>query len=36
MSELEVILWRLGELNEEDLLKVKKEIQRILNEAHDR
>ena len=36
MSDLEVILWRLGELNEEDLIKVKKEIERILNEAHNR
>tara|TARA_Y100000296_G_C4959672_1_gene150315 strand:- start:316 stop:426 length:111 start_codon:yes stop_codon:yes gene_type:complete len=36
MSNLEVILWGLADLNEEDLLKAKKEIERILNEAHDR
>jgi len=36
MSDLEVVLLRLHDLNEEDLIKVKKEIERILNEAHNR
>ena len=30
MSDLEVILWRLYDLNEGDLIKVKEEIEKIL------
>ena len=36
MSELEIILGRLLHLNEDDLIKVRKEIGRILNESLDR
>ena len=36
MSDLEVILGRLFHLNEDDLIKVRKEIERILNESLDR
>jgi len=36
MSDLEVILWKLLDLNEDDLIKVRKEIERILKESHDR
>tara|TARA_R110002020_G_scaffold444972_1_gene656677 strand:- start:61 stop:171 length:111 start_codon:yes stop_codon:yes gene_type:complete len=36
MSDLEVIIGRLLHLNEEDLIKVRKEIERILNESLDR
>ena len=36
MSDLEVILLRLFHLNEDDLIKVRKEVERILNESHDR
>ena len=36
MSDLEVILWKLLDLNEDDLIKVRKEIERILNESLDR
>ncbi len=36
MSDLEVILWRLLDLNEDDLIKVREEIERILKESHDR
>jgi hypothetical protein len=36
MSDLEVILGRLFHLNEDDLIKVRKEVGRILNESLDR
>jgi hypothetical protein len=36
MSDLEVILERLFHLNEDDLIKVRKEVGRILNESLDR
>ncbi len=36
MDDLEIILQKLLNLNEDGLLKVKKEVERILNEAHDR
>lgn len=32
MSDLEVILWRLYDLNKDDLIKVKEEIEKILNQ----
>ena len=36
MSDLEVILLRLLDLNEDDLITVRKEIERILNESLNR
>tara|TARA_R110002051_G_C8566603_1_gene475103 strand:+ start:668 stop:778 length:111 start_codon:yes stop_codon:yes gene_type:complete len=36
MSDLEVVLLRLHDLNEDDLIKVRKEIERIFNESLDR
>ena len=36
MSDLEVIIERLFHLNEDDLIKVREEVERILNESLDR
>tara|TARA_R110000751_G_scaffold285200_3_gene389471 strand:- start:1611 stop:1721 length:111 start_codon:yes stop_codon:yes gene_type:complete len=35
MSDLEVILWKLGDLSEEELIKIKEEIGNLLNQNKD-
>jgi hypothetical protein len=36
MSDLEIIIKHLKRLNEEDLIRVRKEIKRIIKQTHDR